>query len=94
MLNGINNSLLHHITDKSYRDETSEETRTFDLVRWIRERHTQWFGHILRMYPNRMVHQAVKLMHADRSEGDLLMNIPDLPWNELIKFSFTYKKNV
>ena len=41
MLNGINSRLLHRITGKTYKEEASEGTRTFDLVRWIRARRAQ-----------------------------------------------------
>ena len=33
MLNGVNSRLVHRITGKSYKEEASEGTRTFDLVR-------------------------------------------------------------
>ena len=60
ILNGINSRILHHITDKKYKEEVSEGTRTFDLVRWIRARRTQWIGHIVRIDPIRMVHQDAR----------------------------------
>lgn len=36
-LDDIDIRLLHHITGKTYtyKEETSEDTRTFDLVGWI-----------------------------------------------------------
>ena len=39
------------------------------------------------MYPNRMVHQTVKLMHKSRVPGDLLMHAPDYSWEELMQFA-------
>ena len=83
MLNGVNSRLLHRITEKSIKEEASQDTRTFDLVRWIRARRAQWLGHILRMEPYRMIHQAVQLIHASRTPGDLLMDAPDYSWEEL-----------
>ena len=87
MLNGTNSKMLHRITGKSIREEASHDTRTFDLVRWVRARRTQWLGHILRMDESRMVHKAVKLMHASRAPGDLLMDAPDYSWEELKRFA-------
>ena len=87
MLNGINNRLLHRMTTKTCKEETSEDTRTFDSVRWIRARRAQWIGHILRMDQNRMVHQVVKSMYGDRSSGDLITDDPDLKWDEFAEFT-------
>ena len=39
------------------------------------------------MDPERLVHQAAKLIHGDRTPGDLLMDAPDLSWKELIQFA-------
>ena len=83
MLNGANSKMLHRITGKSIKEEASQATRTFDLVSWIRARRAQWLGHILRMDESRMVHKAVKLIHASRTPGDLLMDAPDYTWEEL-----------
>ena len=83
MLNGINSKMLYRITGKSIREEVSDDTRTFDLVCWIRARRTQWLGHILRMDESLMIHQAVKLIHVSRVSGDLLMDAPRYSWEEL-----------
>ena len=41
MLNGANSRLLHRITGKTIKEEATQGTRTFDLVRWIRARRAQ-----------------------------------------------------
>ena len=84
MLNGANSRLISHVTDKSVKEEASRKTRTFDIVSWIRARRLQWVGHILRMDQKRMVHKAVEHIHANRKEGDLLMDAPTgYSWKEL-----------
>lgn len=87
MLNGANSRMLHHITGKSIHDEASATTRTFDLVRWIRARRLQWVGHILRMEPDHMVYNALKHLHGSRSQGDILMDVPDYAWPELVQLA-------
>ena len=84
MLNGANSKMVSHVTGNSIREETSRATRTVDIVRIIRTRRMRWLGHILRMDPQRLVHKAVQYMSANRSEGDLLMDVPaTLSWEEL-----------
>ena len=64
------------------------QERTFDVVIWIRARRLQWVGHILRIDPVRMVHQAAAYIHANRKEGDLMMDVPvRYSWPELIKMA-------
>ena len=76
--------MVSRITNRTPHEEASAETRTFDVLRWIRARRLQWVGHILRMNPDRMVHKALRHISENRSEGDLLMDVPDkFSWNEL-----------
>ena len=54
----------------------------------IRARRHMWVGHILRMEPDRMIHQALFHMHMHRSEGDLLMDTPpNRTWKELVEMA-------
>ena len=85
-LNGANSRMVAVITGKSQHDEASKETRTFDLVSWIRARRLQWLGHILRMDDDRLVKKAVELMYTKPQKGDLLMDAPATSsWDELCK---------
>ena len=66
------------------REEASRYTRTVDMVRIIRARRLKWLGHILRMGPERLIHQAVRFMSDHRRAGDLLMDVPRrYSWEEL-----------
>ena len=55
-LDGTNSRMVKVMTGKSAHEETTEGTRSFDLVRAIRTRSRRmtWLGHILRMQPHRM----------------------------------------
>ena len=86
-INGANSKMLARITGKSIREEARDGTRSYDLVRQIRARRTQYLGHILRMDPARMVHKAVQYMHENRVQGDLLMDAPSYSWPELVKLA-------
>ena len=77
IINGANSRMLHHITGKTIHEEASSDTRTFDIIAWIRARRLQWLGHILRMKPDvngneRLLHLAVRHMHQEREQGDLI----------------------
>ena len=85
MLNGANSHMVSRISNKTIHEEASRETRTFDVVSWIRARRLQWVGHILRMDEKRLVYKALKHIHENKSEGDLLMDLPDkYSWKELL----------
>ena len=88
-LNGANSRMMSIITGRSQHEEASADTKTFDLVRWIRARRLQWLGHILRMDNGRLVKDAVRLMYnspQDGDSGDLLMDAPTTDtWDELCK---------
>ena len=84
-INGANSKMMSRITNKTIHEETSADTRTFDLVRWIRGCRVQWLGHILRMDKRRMVYKAVHHLYLhQRREGDILMDAPTgYTWDEL-----------
>ena len=88
IINGVNSRMLHRITGKTIHEEASSETRTFDIIAWIRARRLQWVGHIIRMKPDergneRLLHLAVKHIHQNRVQGDLLSDVPNFEWEEL-----------
>ena len=80
-LNGAITSMVSIIiTDKTIRGE-SAVVKSFDLVKWIferiRVRKLQWFGHILRIDPERKLNQAIFVMFKSRQVGDMLMDVPE-----------------
>ena len=75
-INGANSRMVSVITGKSQKEEATEATCTFNLVRAIRARRLQWLGHILRLDEDRLLFKAVQHMYSHRSEGDLLMDAP------------------
>ena len=92
-INGANSRMVSVITGNTQRQEATEATCTFNLVRAIRARRLQWLGHILRMDEDRLLHKAVQHMYAHRSEGDLLMDAPRTSsWLELKQWAKDRKK--
>ena len=87
-INGSNIRMVSVITDNTQKQEATEETCTFNLVRAIRARRLQWLGHILRLDEDRLLLKAVQHMYAHRSEDDLLMDAPKTAnWLELGQWS-------
>ena len=87
-LNGANSQMVSIITGKSPHVEASKDTRTFDLLRWIRARRLQWLGHILRMGKERKLKQAVYVLYKSPKTGDLLMDAPKTKsWSELMQYA-------
>ena len=77
--------MVSRITGKTIHEEVSRITHTFDVVGWIRARRLQWLVHILRMEEKRLVYKALKHIHENKSEGDLLMDMSEkYSWKELI----------
>ena len=92
-INGANSRMVSVITGNTQRQEATEATCTFNLVRAIRARRLQWLGHILRMDEDRLLLKAVQHMYAHRSEGDLLMDAPKTTsWLELQQWAKDRKK--
>ena len=76
--------MLNIITGNTPHQEASKDSRTFDLLRWIRARRLQWLGHILRMSSERKLKQAVFELYSSPKSGDLLMDAPKTrSWREL-----------
>ena len=99
MINGANSRMMSHITGKSVKEEASKETRTFDVLRWIRARRLQWAGHILRLKPKnadeqpRMIFTAMRHIYDNRKKGDLLMDAPPhKDWADLLKLAADRRK--
>ena len=76
-LNGVNSQMLSINTVKSSHVEahththtrTHAHTHTFDILRWIRVRRLQWFGHILRMTHERKWKQSVYELYKSPKSG-------------------------
>ena len=92
-INGVNSRMVSVMTGNTQKQESTEETCTFNLVRAIRARRLQWLGHILRLDEDRLLLKAVQHMYAHRSEGDLLMDAPKTAnWLELRQWTQDRKK--
>ena len=88
-INGANANMMSVISGKTQKQEATPKWRSFDLVKWIRARRLQWAGHILRMYRDRKLKQAVYEMYKMRREGDLLMDVPKTEsWRELTTYAW------
>ena len=80
---------LHIITGKDYRDTAVNPD--YNLMLAIRKRRLRYFGHILRMEPDRLVRKTL-CAYANGGigplpEGSLLMDCPEMPFDELTELA-------
>ena len=61
MINGANARCLCRFTGKDAHQEASARTRSYDLVRAIRQRRLRWLGHLLRLRGDRLVKLATRV---------------------------------
>lgn len=91
-LNGWNSRHLHIITGRTFREEALQPS--YDLVRAIRQSRHRWLGHVLRMSPKRLIHQAI-VAHGSTGPsyppGSILMDCGDVPVAELIQLAANRK---
>ena len=84
--------MVSAITGRTIREEATKG-KTYDVVTVIRATRLRWLDHILRMQKRksgeeRLIKKAVKVLHANRSPGDLLMDAPETAsWEELISLA-------
>ena len=67
--------MVNHMTGRTPHEEVSAD-KTDNVVAGVRVKRLKWLGQILRMDEERMLLQTVKMMYADRREGDLLLDAP------------------
>ena len=75
-INGANAKCMSRITGRSIHEEASTRTRTYDLLKDIRQRRHKWLGHILRMPADRLVKTAVKVQYQNAAAGNIFMDTP------------------
>ena len=68
--------MLARITGNTIPHEARPITTSLDLIRRIRMRRHRWVGHILRLGPDSIVYQALKVQSQMNMEGNLLMDAP------------------
>ena len=84
--------MVSMITGRTIREEVTEG-KTYDVVAGIRATRLRWLGHILRMQKRnngeeRMIKKAVKMLFANRAQGDILMDAPAAEsWEALTKMA-------
>ena len=61
MINGANARCLCRFTGKDAHQEASARSRSYDLVRAIRQRRLRWLGHLLRLRGDRLVKLATRV---------------------------------
>ena len=91
-INGTNTYMLSHITCKTKREEATTSTTTFNILAWIRARRLRWVGHILRLPEKRLLKQTLKVIHDNRQDGDILMDVQEDSWDAMEKAAQTDEK--
>ena len=76
MINGANARCLSRFTGKDAHQEASARTRSYDLVRAIKQRRFRWLGHLLRIKGDRLVKLAVQVQYARGSAGGFFIDLP------------------
>ena len=87
IINGANAFMLSHITGKPKEEEATAPKTTFNILAWIRARRLKWAGHILRLKDEdrRQVKETLRVIHDNPQEGDMLMDVADLTWEQLVQ---------
>ena len=66
--------MLARITGKTFQQEASKRTTSYDIAAHIRQRRMRWLGQILRDDQIRLVFQAVESQLEMGKEGNLMMD--------------------
>ena len=76
MINGANARSLCRFTGKDTHQEASARTRSYDLIKAIKQRRFKWLGHLLRMRGDRLVKLAVRVQFARGQDGGFFVDLP------------------
>ena len=75
-INGANARCLCRFTGKDAHQEASTRTRSYDLIKAIRQRRFRWLGHVLRMRGDRLVKVAARVQFERQRKGGFFMDLP------------------